>query len=155
MSETTNNGQRPGAGVTTPTAAGAARRSGERPARRKRVLLVDDHDLFREVLGVVLERHAGFSESVQAGSLAQARRALDDHASGVDLAVVDLDLPGGGGLTLVEELCGAWPGVAVVGVTASPNRGLRARALEAGAGEVLATSASGEEVIAAARRLGG
>ncbi len=154
MSETTNNGQRPGAGVTTPT-AGAARRFGERPARRKRVLLVDDHDLFREVLGVVLERHAGFSESVQAGSLAQARRALDDRASGVDLAVVDLDLPGGGGLTLVEELCGASPGVAVVGVTARPNRGLRARALEAGAGEVLATSASGEEVIAAARRLGG
>jgi len=119
------------------------------------VLLVDDHDLFREVLGIVLERHAGFSESVQAGSLAQARRALDDRASGVDLAVVDLDLPGGGGLTLIEELCGASPGVAVVGVTARPNHGLRARALEAGAGEVLATSASGEEVIAAARRLGG
>jgi two-component system response regulator DesR len=116
---------------------------------------VDDHDLFREVLGVVLERHAGFSESVQAGSLAQARRALDDHARGVDLAVVDLDLPGGEGLALVEELCGASPGVAVVGVTASSDGGLRARALEAGAGEVLATSASGEEVIAAARRLGG
>lgn len=128
---------------------------GQETAGPKRVLLVDDHDLFREVLGVVLERHAGFSESVQAGSLAQARRALDDHARGVDLAVVDLDLPGGEGLALVEELCGASPGVAVVGVTASSDGGLRARALEAGAGEVLATSASGEEVIAAARRLGG
>ena len=128
---------------------------GQETAGPKRVLLVDDYDLFREVLGVVLERHAGFSESVQAGSLAQARRALDDHARGVDLAVVDLDLPGGEGLALVEELCGASPEVAVVGVTASPNHGLRARALEAGAGEVLATSASGEEVIAAARRLGG
>jgi len=128
---------------------------GQETAGPKRVLLVDDHDLFREVLGVVLERHAGFSESVQAGSLAQARRALDDHARGVDLAVVDLDLPGGEGLALVEELCGASPGVAVVGVTASSDGGLRARALEAGAGEMLATSASGEEVIAAARRLGG
>jgi len=128
---------------------------GQETAGPKRVLLVDDHDLFREVLGVVLERHAGFLESVQAGSLAQARRALDDHARGVDLAVVDLDLPGGEGLALVEELCGASPGVAVVGVTASSDGGLRARALEAGAGEVLATSASGEEVIAAARRLGG
>jgi two-component system, NarL family, response regulator DesR len=128
---------------------------GQETAGPKRVLLVDDHDLFREVLGVVLERHAGFSESVQAGSLAQARRALDDHARGVDLAVVDLDLPGGEGLALVEELCGASSEVAVVGVTASSDGGLRARALEAGAGEVLATSASGEEVIAAARRLGG
>ena len=128
---------------------------GQETAGPKRVLLVDDHDLFREVLGVVLERHAGFSESVQAGSLAQARRALDDHARGVDLAVVDLDLPGGEGLALVEELCGASPEVAVVGVTASSDGGLRARALEAGAGEVLATSASGEEVVAAARRLGG
>ena len=140
----TANGERPDGGSF-----------GQETAGPKRVLLVDDHDLFREVLGVVLERHAGFSESVQAGSLAQARRALDDHARGVDLAVVDLDLPGGEGLALVEELCGASPGVAVVGVTASSDGGLRARALEAGAGEVLATSASGEEVIAAARRLGG
>ena len=124
----------------------------------KRALLVDDHDLFREVLGVVLERAAGLGKSVHAGSPAEARRALDDHKEGrgnrFSLAVVDLDLPGGGGFELLEELREATPGVPVLGITANGNHGIRARALGAGASEVLVLSASGEEIVAAARRLG-
>lgn len=130
----------------------------ERPGT-KRALLVDDHGLFREALGVVLERRAGLGGSVHAGSLAEARRALDGRREGrgsrwFDLTVVDLDLPGGGGLELLEELRRAAPGVPVLGITASGDHGLRARALGAGASEVLVLSASGEEVAAAARRLG-
>lgn len=121
----------------------------------KRALLVDDHDLFREVLGVVLQHHAGFDTSVHAGSPAEARRALEGRGSRLGLAVVDLDLPGGGGLELLEELSEAAPGVPVLGITANGNHGLRARALGAGASEVLFLSASGEEIVTAARRLGG
>ena len=158
MSETTNNHERRGTG--DPQAADAAQRSGEPAARTKRrVLLVDDHGAFREALGVVLEHHASFAKSVQAESLAQARQALSDsrngRENGFDLAVVDLDLPGGDGFGLLEELREAAPGVPVIAVTANPDHGLRARASEAGASEVLATAASGEEVIATARRLGG
>ena len=120
---------------------------------------MDDHNLFREVLGVVLEHRAGLGGSVHAGSLAEARCALEDHNNGrggrFGLAVVDLDLPGGGGLDLLEELRQAAPGVPVLGITANGDHRLRARAMEAGAGEVLVLSASGEEVVAAARRLGG
>ncbi len=124
----------------------------------KRVLLVDDHDLFREVLGVVLERRAGFDKSVHAGSLVEARRALDERRDGrgscwFSLAVVDLDLPDGGGLELLEELREAVPGVPVLGITADGGHGPRTQALEAGASEVLTTSAFGEEIVAAARRL--
>ena len=119
----------------------------------KGVLLVDDHGLFREVLGVVLERRVGFDKSVHAGSPAEARRALDDQPGGVDLVVVDLDLPGD--LDLLEELRQAAPEIPVLGITANGDHGLRSRALGAGASEVLVLSASGEEVIAAARRLGG
>ena len=125
----------------------------------KRVLLVDDHDLFREVLGVVLEHHAGFGGSVHAGSLAEARRALDDRKEGrgswFGLAIVDLDLPGGGGLELLEKLRQAAPDVPVMGVTANPKQGPRDRALGVGASEVIVLSTSGEEIVAAARRLGG
>ncbi len=126
----------------------------------KRALLVDDYGLFREVLGVVLEHHAGFDKCVHAGSLAEARRALDELRDGrgscwFDLAVVDLDLPGGGGLELLEELREAAPGVPVLGITADGDHGPRARALRAGASEVLVLSASGEEMVAAAKRVGG
>jgi len=121
---------------------------------------VDDHNLFREVLGVVLEHRAGFDECVRAGSPAEARRALDEHEEGrggrrFGLAVVNLDLTGGGGIELLEDMREAAPGVPVLGITANGDRGLRDRALGAGAGEVLVLSASGEEVVAAARRLGG
>jgi DNA-binding NarL/FixJ family response regulator len=123
--------------------------------RTKRVLLVDDHDLFREVLGVVLERHAGFGKSTHANSLIEARRTFDDDESEADLAVVDLDLPGGEGFTLLEELRENYPSLPVVGITASEANGLRARAFEAGASEVLSMSATVEEIIAAAKRKGG
>ncbi len=136
----------------------SATRNSERSGT-KRVLLVDDHGLFREVLGVVLERRAGLGGIVHAGSPAEARRELGDRKEGsgirFGLAVVDLDLPGGGGLELLEELRQAAPEVPVLGITADGNHAPRARALGAGASEVLVLSASKEEVIAAARRLGG
>jgi DNA-binding NarL/FixJ family response regulator len=122
--------------------------------RTKWVLLVDDHDLFRELLGVVLERHAGFGKSTHANSLTEARRTFDDESES-DLAVVDLDLPGGEGFTLVEELRENFPSLPVVGMTGSEANGLRARAFEAGASEVLSTRATLEEIIAAAKRKGG
>ena len=133
--------------------------TGQETAGPTRTLLVDDHSVFRAALGIVLERRAGFGESVHAGSLAEARRALEDRRNGrksqFDLAVVDLDLPSGDGFELLEELREAAPGVPVIAVTASPDSDLRARALGAGASEVLATTASGEEVVATAKRLGG
>jgi DNA-binding NarL/FixJ family response regulator len=131
----------------------SARTNSELP-RTKQVLLVDDHDLFREVLGVVLERHAGFGKCTHANSLTEARRTFDDESE-ADLAVVDLDLPGGEGFTLLEELRENFPSLPVVGMTASEANGLRARAFEAGASEVLSTSATVEEIIAAAKRKGG
>lgn len=131
----------------------SATTNGKRPGT-KRALLVDDNGLFREVLGVVLEHRVGF-ESVHAGSLAAARGVLDGRAGGVDLVVVDLGLPDGGGYELVEELRAVWPGVRVIGLGAGPDAASRARALGAGASEVLAMSASGEEIVAAAKRLGG
>ncbi len=58
-----------------------------------RVLLVDDHATFREPLAFMLNREPEFEVVAQVGSLAEARRALE----GIDLAVVDLDLPDGNG----------------------------------------------------------
>ena len=150
---TTDNHE--GSGTEDLRVADAASQPDGEAAWSRRVLLVDDHGMFREALGVVLEHHAGFAESVQARSLAQARQALGDRRSEFDLVVVDLDLPGRDGFELVAELRRVSPGIPVVAVTASPERGLRARALEAGASEVLATASSVEEIVATARRLGG
>jgi DNA-binding NarL/FixJ family response regulator len=114
-----------------------------------RVLLVDDHATFREPLAFMLNREPEFEVVAQAGSLVEARRALED----IDLAVVDLNLPDGDGTELIGELRTANPHGMVLILTASADREAYARAVETGAAGVLNKSASIREVIEASRRL--
>ncbi len=121
----------------------------------KRVLLVDDHDLVRRLLTIVLEQYTDFKENIQADSLAEARRMQSTSEGKADLAIVDLDLPNGDGFTLIEELRKADPDIRVVALSTNRDAGYHARAVEKGADKVLCTAASGEEIIAVVRRLGG
>jgi DNA-binding NarL/FixJ family response regulator len=118
----------------------------------KRGLLVDDHDMFRQVLAVVLEQHTELKENLQAGSLAEAHRILDGlYRKAVDLAVVDLDLPEGDATQLIEDLCEL--DVPVLALTSSLSLERRASALRAGADKVLTTATSGEKIVGTAKRL--
>jgi DNA-binding NarL/FixJ family response regulator len=114
-----------------------------------RVLLVDDHATFREPLAFMFDREPDFEVVAQAGTLAEARSVLE----GVDLAVVDLNLPNGDGTELIGELRAVNPRGMVLVLTASSEREVHARAVEAGAAGVLHKSVRIKEVIDAARRL--
>jgi len=119
----------------------------------KRALLVDDHDLFRYALDVLLEGQAGFSENVHAGSLAEARRVLMSQRNRLDCAVVDLNLCSGPGIGLIGELRDVYPRLPVLALATSPKPGLLSEASEAGANEVLTTAVSSEEIIKAVTHL--
>ena len=116
-----------------------------------RILLVDDHASFRQPLAFMMEQEPDFTVVAQAGTLAEARRSLE----GVDVAVVDLDLPDGNGVDLVRELRRANPHGMVLILSGSTDRLQFARAVEAGASGVLNKSSGISEIIAAVRRLGG
>ncbi len=118
-----------------------------------RVLLVDDHASFRQPLAFVLGREPDLEVVGQAGSLAEARRALAD-AGGAEVALVDLGLPDGDGVDLIRELRAANPRGKAVALTESGDAVAAARAVEAGAVGVLPKSCSVAEIIAALRRLG-
>ena len=94
----------------------------------RRLLLVEDHALFREGLALLLEWSTGL-DSVQAGSLAEARRILRDARDKPVCIVVDLDLPDGDGIELLEQL----RGLPALALAADRNLQRRAQALEAGA----------------------
>ena len=96
------------------------------------VLIVEDHTLFREGLALLLEWRTGL-DNVQSGSIAESRRILGDAKEEPVCAVVDLDLPDGDGIELLERLRGL-PVVALVSDRSLERYG---RALEAGADEVL------------------
>jgi len=118
----------------------------------QRILLVEDHASFRQTLAILFEREPEFEVVGQAGTLAEARRVL--RRVEVDMAVVDLSLPDGQGTELIEEIGEeAGPNLAVLVLTASVDRAVHARAVEAGAAGVLHKSAEVDEIIDAARGL--
>jgi DNA-binding NarL/FixJ family response regulator len=118
-----------------------------------RVMLVDDHDSFRQPLAFMLGWEPDISIVAQAGSLAEARDLLLEANSPVDVAVVDLDLPDGLGLGLMDVLHDVHPHAVVLILSAHSDEGRRARAIEAGAASVMHKSSPVEEILDAIRRL--
>jgi DNA-binding NarL/FixJ family response regulator len=118
----------------------------------QRILLVEDHTSFRQTLAYVFDHQPGFQVVAQAGSLAEARRAMD--GSRADLGVIDLSLPDGEGTDLIAELRDANPHFAALVLTASLDRAEHARAVEAGAASVLHKSADVDMILDATRRMG-
>jgi two-component system, NarL family, nitrate/nitrite response regulator NarL len=114
------------------------------------ILLVEDHVSFRQALAFMLEREPGFDVVAQVGSVAETR-ALDGKLfDEVEVAIVDLALPDGDGLDLLEDLSART--MALV-LSASLEPGRFARAVEAGASGVLHKSTPITEIVDAVRRL--
>lgn len=116
-------------------------------------MLVDDHTSFRQPLAFVLDREPDLEVIAQAGTLAEARRLLEDAGTAVDLALVDLDLPDGPGSEFVAALRAARPQALALVLSAYSDRVRLARAIDAGASGILHKSSRTEDILDAIRRL--
>ncbi|MCO8309082.1 response regulator transcription factor [Pseudomonas mandelii] len=67
----------------------------------KSVLIVDDHPVVRAAVKIVLEKE-GFKRIYEAASVGEALSILREHA--VDLVILDLVMPGGDGLDVLERI---------------------------------------------------
>ena len=120
-----------------------------------RILLVDDHASFRQTLAFVFDQQPDYEVVAQAGSLAEARRALEGLENDLDLGVIDLSLPDGEGTELIKDLREANGDFTALLLTASLDRTDHARAVEAGAAGVVHKSADVDEILDATRRISG
>jgi DNA-binding NarL/FixJ family response regulator len=116
-----------------------------------RVLLLDYHTSFRELLALRLAQEPDLAVVVEVGSLAEGRQAVGQVE--VDVALVDLDLPDGSGVELIRDLRQMNPQAQAVLLTASGDRHLHAEAIAAGASGVLNKTVGSAEIIGAIRRL--
>ena len=114
------------------------------------LLLVEDHALFREGLALLLKWRTGL-DNVQSASIAEARRILGDAKEEPVCAVVDLDLPDGDGIELLERL----RGLPVLALVSDRSLERCVRALEAGADEVLHKGESSEKIQSAVEQFVG
>jgi two-component system, response regulator RegA len=84
------------------------------PAERPALLLVDDDDDLSRVLIRALDKQGYVVHRARTGDEALA---LIPHVSRLDAAVVDLVLPGAGGLDVVRSVRDAFPRCRIVAIT--------------------------------------
>jgi DNA-binding NarL/FixJ family response regulator len=118
-----------------------------------RVLIADDHTLFRDGLASLLERLPGIELSGQAGTGEEALGIVSEQAP--DVVLMDVNMPGIGGIEAARRLHASHPDVAVIMLTMYEDGPSVGAALQAGArGYVLKDSDRGtlQRAIEAAAR---
>ena len=99
-------------------------------ARVQRVLVVDDHRTFTELLVLALDGLPDIECVGQAHDAATARCMVDELTP--DLAIMDVELGEDDGIALSAELLGRYPELRIVVLTAHASRSLMTRAADAG-----------------------
>ena len=113
-------------------------------AETVKVMLVDDHTLFRKGLAELLHGRAGIEVVAATGNPGEAARLMAAHPP--DVLMLDLHLPPHGGLALLRSLQEAgWSGPALV-LTVSDSEDDLANALRAGARGYLLKDMEPEDV---------
>jgi DNA-binding NarL/FixJ family response regulator len=113
------------------------------------VLLVDDHDLIRQGLRRAFERDSDFSVVGEASTVADCLLLAAELKP--EVAVVDINLLDGDGLSAVTELRATQPTMGIVVLTMYDDDDHLFRAMEAGASAFVPKSVSTDQVLAAAR----
>jgi two-component system nitrate/nitrite response regulator NarL len=117
------------------------------PAGRQRIVVADDHPVFREGMVRALVETGRYEI---AGEAPDGNAALDlIRRQRPDVALVDLRMPGPDGLDLVRRLSGEGLGVSLVLLSAFMQPKIVDKALAAGAAAYLSKDASREEILAA------
>jgi DNA-binding NarL/FixJ family response regulator len=117
-----------------------------------RLMLIDDHVSAREPLAFMLDHQPDMEVVATAGSLAEAREALDDQLD-LDVAIVDLGLPDGSGAELIGTIHASNPRSVSLVLTSFSDQLVLARAISAGAAGVLHKSSDVSQIIEAVRTL--
>jgi CheY-like chemotaxis protein len=119
------------------------------PPARVRVVLVDDHPMFRSGLRVALETGTDIAVVAEAGGMAEAVDAVARVMP--DVVVMDLHLPDGSGVDATRLLTTRHREVPVLVMTMSEEDEAIVSALDAGARGYLVKSAGREEILSAVR----
>jgi DNA-binding NarL/FixJ family response regulator len=113
-----------------------------------KLLIVEDHPMVREGLIAFLRATDEGLEALEAGD-AETAMTLALAPGDIDLALVDLGLPGRDGLSLIGDLARLRPALPVIALTASNDPRAPREALAAGARGFVPKSANGRALRAA------
>ncbi|NBB63764.1 response regulator [Pseudomonas sp. ODNR1LW] len=112
-----------------------------------RIVVADDHPLFRAALRSAVDKAAPGATVDECGSLAEARSAL--AGSPVDLLLLDLKLSDSEGMAGLSAVRAEYPAVPVAVVSASEDSVVVRRALDLGAAGFIPKSAALPQMVEA------
>jgi DNA-binding NarL/FixJ family response regulator len=117
-----------------------------------RVLVAEDHPMFREALVTMLEADKAFAVVGAVGSGNDAVAAAQQNPP--DVVVMDLEMPDGGGITATAQILASLPDTRVLVLTSHDDDRNVYAALRAGAHGYLLKTASADDVLAAIAAVG-
>ena len=115
-----------------------------------KILLVDDHALFRDGVALLLKELDAAVQVSHASNLDEALAALDGDA-GIELILLDFVLPGMHGLQALEMLRERYPGVPLVMLSSQEDQVTVLRSIQLGAMGFIPKSASSSVMFEALR----
>lgn len=112
-----------------------------------RIILADDHQMFRHALSALLEKENGMSVVAEASSGSE----LLDIARRVpaDIVCIDIAMPGMNGIEATRRLLAIQPAIKVIGLSAFSDRQFVMDMLNAGATGYVTKAEAGDELIRA------
>ncbi|NVM26328.1 MAG: response regulator transcription factor [Desulfobacterales bacterium] len=116
-----------------------------------RILIADDHPIVRKGLKQIVAETPGMAVTDEASN---AQEVLDKvWRNDYDVVVLDITMPGRGGLDILKQLRGEKPGLPVLILSIHPEEQYAVRALKAGAAGYLTKGSAPGELTAAIRRV--
>ena len=114
---------------------------------RVKLLIADDHPLFRDGLAALLCQASADNIVVQASSAEEALQVADEQI--IDAVFMDLVMPGLSGETAIREFARRHPDLPVIVLSSSEDPGDVRRVLNAGASGYIPKSATAQTVVSA------
>ena len=115
------------------------------------VLVVDDHDLVRYGIVSLLKAQDGISVLAEASTGEQALELCRLHHDKLDVILMDINMPGIGGMEATSRISKQWPTLGIIIITVHADGPLPKKLLQAGARGYLTKGDGVSDIVQAIR----
>ena len=114
-----------------------------------KIMVVDDHDLVRHGLKSLLSSQEGIEVVAEVSNGEQAIDYCRSNADTLDIIMMDINMPGMGGLEATQRIQKSWQDIGIIIVSAHSDGALPKRLLSGGARGYLSKGNKLDEMVAA------